>query len=205
MINTSSALLSPLNLTALHRFSPTQTYLWQYGRITNTGIFIRTTTIYESYPLFSGINLFSSSRQVKKTARDGTEEIWHEKTYFTTEETFPTVLRRSEVVGMEIVEISPLENALNEVQLKTKELTSLYQKYQALAKTAQHVPTHALAMSLNSAVDAPLNTGISSYRQTFFNPDYLSRNPERAELVGKLRLAIDEQASINILILSFSV
>jgi len=106
---------------------------------------------------------------------------------------------------MEIVELSPLENALNEVQLKTKELTSLYQKYQALAKTAQHVPTHALAMSLNSAVDAPLNTGISSYRQTFFNPDYLARNPERAELVGKLRLNIDEQANIHILILSFSV
>jgi len=89
--------------------------------------------------------------------------------------------------------------------LKTKELTSLYQKYQALAKTAQHVSTNALAMSLNSAVDAPLNTGISSYRQTYFNPDYLARNPERAELVGKLRVAIDEQASINIDIIIFLV
>lgn len=139
--------------------------------------------------------MFSSSRQVKKTARDGTEEIWLEKTYFTTEETFPTVLRRSEVVGVEVVEISPLENALNEVEQKTKELSSLHQKYQALAKTAQHVSTNALAMSLNSAVDAPLNTGIASYRQTFFNPDYLARNPERAEMVEKLKIAIDEQVS----------
>jgi len=205
MISTSSVPLSPLNPIALYQFSPIQTSLWQYGHITNTGIFIRELTTYGPYLLLSGTNLFSSLRQVKKTARDGTEEIWHEKTYLTTERKFPTVLRRSEVVGMEIVEISPLENALNEVQSKTKELTSLYQKYQALAKTAQHVSTNALAMSLNSAVDAPLNIGISSYRQTFFNPDYLARNPERAELVGKLRLAIDEQVNINILILSFSV
>ncbi|KAF5351982.1 hypothetical protein D9756_007382 [Leucocoprinus leucothites] len=159
---------------------------------TNPDVPLAVRTYYEH----SAINLFSSSRQVKKTARDGTEEIWHEKTYFTTEETFPTVLRRSEVVDVEIAEISPLENALNEVQLKTRELASLHQKYQALAKTAQHVSTNALAMSLNGAVDAPLNTGISSYRQTFFNPEYLARNPERAELVEKLRIAIDEQVRV---------
>jgi len=46
---------------------------------------------------------------------------------------------------------------------------------------------------LNSAVDAPLNTGIASYRQIFFSPDYIARNPERAEMVEKLRSAIDEQ------------
>jgi dedicator of cytokinesis protein 3 len=56
-------------------------------------------------------------------------------------------------------------------------------------------------MSLNGAVDAPLNTGVASYRQTFFNPDYLARNPERAELVEKLRLAIDEQVCPNNLII----
>ena len=48
-------------------------------------------------------------------------------------------------------------------------------------------------MCLNSAVDAPLNTGIASYRQIFFSPDYVARNPERAEMVEKLRSAIDEQ------------
>jgi dedicator of cytokinesis protein 3 len=79
------------------------------------------------------------------------------------------------------------------VEQKTKELSSLYQKYQALAKTTQPVPTNALAMSLNSAVDAPMNTGIASYREKFFNPEYIARNPERAELVERLRVAIDEQ------------
>jgi len=97
------------------------------------------------------------------------------------------------VISFEIIEISPLESALQDVEDKTKELTSLHLKYQALAKTTQDVSTNALAMSLNSAVDAPHNTGIASYRQIFFSPDYSARNPERTELVEKLRTAIDEQ------------
>ncbi|KAH9485300.1 Dedicator of cytokinesis protein 3 [Psilocybe cubensis] len=159
---------------------------------TNPDVPLAVRTYYEH----SGINLFSSSRQIRKTTRDGMEEIWTEKTYYTTEQVFPTVLRRSEVVNVEFVEISPLENALQEVEDKTKELIGLHLKYQALAKTAQNVSTNALAMSLNSAVDAPLNTGVASYRQIFFSPDYIARNPERAELVEKLRQAIDEQVRI---------
>ncbi|KAJ7045388.1 C2 domain in Dock180 and Zizimin proteins-domain-containing protein [Mycena alexandri] len=159
---------------------------------TNPDVPLPVRTYYEH----SAINLFSSSRQIKKITRSGQEEIWLEKTYFTTEEAFPTVLRRSEVVGAEIVEISPVENALSEVELKTKELAALNLKYQALAKTAQPVSTNALAMCLNSAVDAPINTGVSAYRQSFFDPEYISRNPERAELVEKLKAAIDEQVVV---------
>ena len=92
--------------------------------------------------------------------------------------------------------MSPLETALQEVEEKTKELVGLRLKYEALAKTMQEVSTNALAMSLNTAVDAPMNSGIASYRQIFFSPDYVARNPERAELVEKLRLAIDEQVRI---------
>lgn len=141
----------------------------------------------------SAINLFFSSRQLKKTLREGHEETWTEKTYYTTEDIFPTVLRRSEVVNIEVVEISPLESVLQEVQEKTKELALLHLKYQTLAKTTQDVSTNALAMCLNSAVDAPQNAGIPFYRQIFFNPDYVVQFPERAELVEKLRTAIDEQ------------
>jgi dedicator of cytokinesis protein 3 len=99
------------------------------------------------------------------------------------------------------VEISPLENALNEVKLKTKELTALHTRYQALAKTSQLVSTTALAMSLNSAVEAPPNTGVASYRQIFFSPDYIVRNPERAELVEKLRAAVDDQVLTSLYVI----
>jgi 16S rRNA G966 N2-methylase RsmD len=98
---------------------------------------------------------------------------------------------------MEVLEISPIENALHEVEQKTKELASLNLKYAALAKTAQVVSTNALSMSLNSAVDAPADGGISSYRQIFFDPDYIARYPERTELVEKLRKAIDDQVRFH--------
>ena len=135
------------------------------------------------------------SRQVQRVGRDRTDETWTEKTYYTTEDTFPTVLRRSQVVEMQVVEISPVENALYEVEQKTKELTVLEMKYQSLAKTSQDVQTNALAMTLNSVVDAPLNTGIATYRQQFFTPEYAARNPDRAEIVARLRSAVDEQVS----------
>ncbi|KAJ3793565.1 hypothetical protein GGU11DRAFT_850156, partial [Lentinula aff. detonsa] len=159
---------------------------------TNPDVPLAVRTYYEH----SDINMFSSSRPVKRAARDGTEEIWIEKVYFTTEESFPTVLRRSQVVDLAVMDISPIENALSDVETKTKELSALNSRYQNIAKTTQEVSTNALSMALNSAVDAPLNTGISAYRQMFFNADFATRYPDQIELVEKLRAAIDEQVRI---------
>jgi dedicator of cytokinesis protein 3 len=99
------------------------------------------------------------------------------------------------VVSVEIAEISPIENALNDVEEKTKELAAMSVKYSALAKTGQNVSTNPLTMILNSVVDTPTDAGIKSYRNVFFDPDYIARHPERVDLLGKLRQAIDEQAS----------
>lgn len=137
--------------------------------------------------------MFSCTRPVLKIVGDGVEETWLEKTYFRTEEAFPTVLRRSEVVASEIVEISPIENALLDVEKKFKELEALSIQYTGLAKTSQSVSTNALSMSLNGVVDAPVDTGVPFYRHQFFGSDYLVKFPERAELVRRLRQAIDQQ------------
>lgn len=137
--------------------------------------------------------MFSYSRSIAKIGPDNVEETWIEKTYLTTEEEFPTVLRRSEVVEMSIVEVSPIETALEEVQQRTRELQGMSTRYAALAKTGQSVPTTALAMGLNAAVDAPITGGIASFKQSFLSAEYLARYPDRAEKVEKLRLAIDEQ------------
>lgn len=141
----------------------------------------------------SAINLFSYSRAVTKYGPDGSEEQWVEKTYLTTEETFPTVLRRSEVVDVTVVEISPIESALQVVEERTRDLQGLNQKYATLAQTAGTIPTTPLSMALNSAVDAPHNDGVAHFRQMFLSGDYLARYPDRTEQAEKLRAAIDEQ------------
>ncbi|THH28531.1 hypothetical protein EUX98_g5658 [Antrodiella citrinella] len=149
-----------------------------------------------SYYEHSAINVFSYSRPVTKVSPDGNEETWVEKTYLTTEESFPTVLRRSEILEVAIMEVSPIETALQEVEQRTRELAGLNLRYSALAKTGQSVPTTPLSMSLNAAVDAPANTGISLYRQTFLTSEYVVRFPDRAEQVEKLRNAVDDQVRI---------
>ena len=102
------------------------------------------------------------------------------------------MLRRSEVVAVEVLEISPVEAALLDVEVKNKELNSLYTKYSTLAKAAQVVSTNPLSMALNCVVDAP-TSGITSYRTSFLTPEYVASHSERSEFVNKLRAAVDEQ------------
>ena len=137
--------------------------------------------------------MFSYTRQISKPGPDGNEEIWLEKTYLTTEEAFPTVLRRSEVVDVGIDEISPVEIALQEVQAKTRELAALNVRYAALAKTGQTGSTNVLSMTLNSVVDTGIDPGVALFRQSFLTGDYVARFPDRVEQVEKLRAAIDDQ------------
>ncbi|KZO90762.1 hypothetical protein CALVIDRAFT_506467 [Calocera viscosa TUFC12733] len=154
-----------------------------------------------NYYEHSEINLFSSSRPFSKEGTSSTSElrerdIWVEKTYYRTEAAFPTVLRRSEIVDFNVEEMSPVENALNDVLAKTKELANLEVRFTNMSRTDQPVSTNALSMSLNSAVDSPVNGGVALYRQAFLGPDYLPLHPENAALVQRLRDAIDEQVRV---------
>ncbi|EJU03981.1 hypothetical protein DACRYDRAFT_105054 [Dacryopinax primogenitus] len=155
-----------------------------------------------NYYEHSEINLFSSSRPFSKEGASSVSsefrdrDIWVEKTYFRTEAAFPTVLRRSEIVDSNVEEISPIEVALNDVLQKTKELTNLEVRYNNMSRTEQPISTNALSMSLNSAVDSPVNGGVGLYRQAFLGADYLPLHPENAALVQRLRDAIDEQVRV---------
>jgi dedicator of cytokinesis protein 3 len=82
-------------------------------------------------------------------------------------EAFPTVLRRSEVVEIRVAEISPIENALNDVETKTRELEELEKRYLVLANTERAtINSNPLSMALNVAVDAPKKEGgVPLYRR----------------------------------------
>ncbi|KAL5528219.1 DCK1 [Sanghuangporus sanghuang] len=150
-------------------------------------------TAVRMYYEHSAINVFSCQRPVTKVGPNGEEETWILKTYFTTEETFPTVLKRSEVIDVQTVEMSPIESALLDVEQKTKDLNTLKVKYTNLAKAGQPVSTTALSMTLNNVVDAPANGGIALYREAFLSPEYAAQNPGRTEIINRIREAIDEQ------------
>ncbi len=141
---------------------------------------------------YSDINSFSCQMPLTKV-RNREQETWTLKTFFTTEETFPTVLRRSEVIEVHLEEISPIENAINDVEQKTKELNALNVRYTTLAKSAQQINTNALVMALNGVIDTPSSSGVSAYRQTFLTSDFVLQNPHQVELVQRLRDAVHDQ------------
>lgn len=140
----------------------------------------------------SAINLFSSTRQVAPNSQAGFCDTWIEKTFYTTEETFPTVLRRSEIVSSQVVETSPIENAINDVETRTRELHMLELKYKTLAQTERVVSTNPLTAALNNAVDSPDDSGVLLYRQAFLSPDYLTEHPDQVDAMHKLSVVIED-------------
>lgn len=160
-----------------------------------------------SYYEHNATNLFSFMRPLRpedgrrdtslsssSTRESLLAEVWVEKTFLRCEDAFPTVLRRSEVIGVHVTEISPIQHALDDVQAKTVELTGLEKKCAVASQGAVKVDTNRLAMTLNGAVDAPLNGGIPLYRRAFL-VESEGVPPPDADLVEQLRQAIDDHAS----------
>ncbi|KZT43476.1 hypothetical protein SISSUDRAFT_1039891 [Sistotremastrum suecicum HHB10207 ss-3] len=137
----------------------------------------------------SAINQFSCSRQFIRND-GGEDEYWTEKLYFITESTFPTVLKRSEIVKQYMTELSPLETALLDMEQKNKELSALDLKFTTLAQTGQTISSNPLTATLSNLVDNP---HVVQYRDIFLDPDYAVRHPERAAQLHTLREAIMEQ------------
>lgn len=101
-----------------------------------------------------------------------------ERTIYTTAEEFPTILRRSEVIGIEEISLSPLQAALERTMRKTQELAALEQR---IVKKSNQSPL-ALFDALNSSVDASLDASISRYWELIpTNPDEQGHSEDRHE------------------------
>ena len=173
-----------------------------------------TPPIVRAYYEHNTTNLFSYTRPLPKKptavsalASDGQADakvnevanLWVEKTYLRVEDSFPTVLRRSEISDIDVVKISPIDNALMDVDSKVKELEALQVKFLSLSKVIGRkagLNTNRLSMALNGAVDAPLHGGIPTYKRAFLSPQYVSSHPDEEALIHKLRDAIDCQATV---------
>lgn len=210
------------------------------------------------------IRHFTLSRPFVKPGSDrqqGQNEfvsLWTESFTLTTQHQFPFHLKRNEVVHVERREVSPIENAVLNVERKNHELTELYQKYAPVAErisahqrkssvhslvtagqhrfdnqspsstdassihpsspSPQHPATsgfsftksdtsttpslinqvncNPLTMSLNGAVDAPVNGGLPMYRRAFLTSAFLRQHSELEPWIQRLRNVIDTQVTI---------
>ncbi|CAE6510579.1 unnamed protein product [Rhizoctonia solani] len=162
---------------------------------TNPDVPIAIRTYYEH----SSLNQFSYTRRFipeGHTRSNDARDVWTEKTVLTTEEMFPTVLRRSCVMDVTVTQYSPVENALQDVRQKTSELAALAHRYSGLAKSGAAVSTNALSMALNAVVDAGAGGSVTLFREVFMGGDYLAGHPESAEPIHQLKQAIDNQVRL---------
>ncbi|KAI9665732.1 MAG: hypothetical protein M1821_003666 [Bathelium mastoideum] len=106
----------------------------------------------------------SSRRQASKDAK--ITEVSVEKTMYSTAETFPTILRRSEIIKVEDITLDPLQAAIERTTRKSQELLTLDKR----AGESDSGLT-LLNESLLSSVDPDAELSVSHYRELLPKPE----------------------------------
>nr|XP_057934038.1 dedicator of cytokinesis protein 4b isoform X4 [Doryrhamphus excisus] len=149
----------------------------------------------KSFYKFNHIWRFRYDRPFHKGTKDKENEfksLWVERTTLTLVQSLPGISRWFEVDKRELVEVSPLENAIEVIENKNLQLRTLITQCQS--RQMQNV--NPLTMCLNGVIDAAVNGGLARYQEAFFVKDYMMNHPEDGEKIGRLRELMFEQAHI---------
>ncbi|XP_075869291.1 dedicator of cytokinesis protein 3-like [Nelusetta ayraudi] len=150
----------------------------------------------KSFYRVNNLRRFRHDRPFHKGAKDRDNEfksLWIERTTLTLSHPLPGISRWFEVDKRELVEVSPLENALSVVENKNQELRTLIGQYQ---HKQLHSNVNLLSMTLNGVVDAAVNGGVARYQEAFFDKDYISSHPEDSDKITQLKDLMQEQVHI---------
>ncbi|XP_029102505.1 dedicator of cytokinesis protein 4b isoform X2 [Scleropages formosus] len=138
---------------------------------------------------------FRYDRPFHKGTKDKENEfksLWVERTTLTLVQSLPGISRWFEVEKREVMEVSPLENAIEVLENKNLQLRSLIAQCQA----RQMHNINPLTMCLNGVIDAAVNGGLARYQEAFFAKEYVASHPEDCDKIGRLRELMFEQAHI---------
>uniref|UniRef100_M4AMW0 Dedicator of cytokinesis 3 n=1 Tax=Xiphophorus maculatus TaxID=8083 RepID=M4AMW0_XIPMA len=150
----------------------------------------------KSFYRINNVSRFHYDRPFHKGPKDRENEfrsLWIERTTLILARPLPGIARWAEVERRELVEVSPLENAIYVVENKTQELRTLISQYQ---HRQHHGNINPLSMCLNGVIDAAVNGGIARYQEAFFDKDYISSHPEDTERITHLKDLMQEQVHI---------
>uniref|UniRef100_A0A8C3EKH1 Dedicator of cytokinesis protein 4 n=1 Tax=Corvus moneduloides TaxID=1196302 RepID=A0A8C3EKH1_CORMO len=138
---------------------------------------------------------FRYDRPFHKGTKDKENEfksLWVERTTLILVQSLPGISRWFEVEKREVVEMSPLENAIEVLENKNQQLRTLISQCQ----TRQMQNINPLTMCLNGVIDAAVNGGVARYQEAFFVKEYILNHPEDGEKITRLRELMLEQAQI---------
>ncbi|XP_073911286.1 dedicator of cytokinesis protein 5 isoform X1 [Castor canadensis] len=135
------------------------------------------------------VQQFRYSRPFRKGEKDPDNEfatMWIERSTYTTAYTFPGILKWFEVKQISTEEISPLENAIETMELTNERISNCVQQH----AWDRSLSVHPLSMLLNGIVDPAVMGGFSNYEKAFFTEKYLQEHPEDQEKVELLKRLI---------------
>uniref|UniRef100_A0A673HQC8 Dedicator of cytokinesis protein 5-like n=1 Tax=Sinocyclocheilus rhinocerous TaxID=307959 RepID=A0A673HQC8_9TELE len=141
------------------------------------------------------VEKFQYSRPFRKGEKDPDNEfatMWIERSTYITAYRFPGILKWFEVKSMSVVKISPLDNAIETMELANEKLSNLVQQ-QACDRS---LPVHPLSMMLNGIVDPAVMGGFSNYEKAFFTEAYIKKNPDHLERIEVLKHLIALQVPL---------
>ncbi|KAM3859327.1 dedicator of cytokinesis protein 1 isoform 8-T8 [Diretmus argenteus] len=139
-----------------------------------------------SFYTVNEVHKFQYSRPVRKGEKDPDNEfanMWIERTTYTTAYKLPGILRWFEVKSVSTEEISPLENAMETMQLTNEKISSMVQRH----LNDPNLPINPLSMLLNGIVDPAVMGGFANYEKAFFNDKYVQEHPEDLEKIERLK------------------
>jgi len=152
----------------------------------------------KKFILHNDVETFTYSKPFRKDKdkkpENEFEGMWIKNTHFQTNDMFPTIRRRSEVVRMWESETNPLENAINILQTKNEELDALIAKYSA--QNASQIQLSPFTGALNGVIDAAVSGGVAVFQRTFLTKEYEKENPNSGEMLEKLKQKISEHVEI---------
>ncbi|KAF2267311.1 hypothetical protein CC78DRAFT_87335 [Lojkania enalia] len=135
----------------------------------------------------------------RRTMSSGGKDTAIEKTVYTTAETFPTILRRSEIVAVGTVTLTPLQTAIERTSRKAAELMALEKRISEGDDTALNTLTQELTL----AVDFTAESSVAKYHELLPRPrdSSISDNEEEPQrepnlLENALKVALTDYAMI---------
>ncbi|KAG8436152.1 hypothetical protein GDO86_007307 [Hymenochirus boettgeri] len=150
----------------------------------------------KSFYRVNNVRRFRYDRPFHRGTRDKDNEfksLWIERSTLTLSHSLPGISCWFEVQKRELVEVSPLENALQVLSNKTQELRALITQYQ---HHTLHGNINLLSMCLNGVIDAAVNGGITRYQEAFFDKDYITQHPEDVDKISQLKELMQEQVHV---------
>jgi dedicator of cytokinesis protein 3 len=137
----------------------------------------------------------ANRQRLQREVENEYQNIWIEKIFLITSFTMPSHIRIARVEDTQSVVIGPLENAVNMILSKNRDIRRDISRLKGVSASNRH-DIGPLSMNLSGVIDAAVMGGIERYIDAFFQDDYLEAYPEHAPLVPKFRFALGEQLEV---------